>query len=458
MKVFRIIIAVFAVVLLSFAWFNAFKTAGGDTKEYQSYISEGDIAFEKTHYQEAYIAYEKALNIKPNEALQNKIIEAYRLRYEETSDYTDLDSLMTAYSGAVSRFPKNTEYYENLMRMKMSDSQYNDAMKTYNAAKSNGAVNDEINKLYEQLLTVFSERRLNITEIKYADNGFYIGSNGGGWRWIKDNFKTTSNQYYTVMGPVGDDKIFFSVDPEGKAEFLDTIGIVRGKVKDTVTEAGMYSEGKTPVRIKDNYSYIDLDGNVLFGSYAYAGTFKNGRACVQNDNEKWIIIDSEGKQVSSLEFDDVVTDLYERCAIGEKRDKIIAKKDGKYRIYDLDLSNITGELPYEYVGKYTNDRIFAVRTGGKYGFADMDGKVIIEPSFEDAKSFSNGLAAVKADGYWSLIARSGKTVINGKYTEMLYVDASGRCPVIAESSSGSRTNTGYSAIEFKYFDLLRKGL
>ena len=29
---------------------------------------------------------------------------------------------------------------------------------------------------------------------------------------------------------------------------------------------------------------------------------------------------------------------------------------------------------------------------------------------------------------------------------------------IAESSSGSRTNTGYSAIEFKYFDLLRKGL
>ena len=47
----------------------------------------------------------------------------------------------------------------------------------------------------------------------------------------------------------------------------------------------------------------------------------------------------------------------------------------------------------------------------KYGFIDKNGKVVIEPQFDNVSAFSEGLAKVEKDGKWGFIHKSGKVVI-----------------------------------------------
>lgn len=53
----------------------------------------------------------------------------------------------------------------------------------------------------------------------------------------------------------------------------------------------------------------------------------------------------------------------------------------------------------------------AVKKNGKWGFIDRSGEMKIQPMFEDALSFSGHLAAVKIDGLWGYVSLYGKVVI-----------------------------------------------
>ena len=66
-----------------------------------------------------------------------------------------------------------------------------------------------------------------------------------------------------------------------------------------------------------------------------------------------------------------------------------------------------------------SEGLAAVRIGeivtGKWGFIDKQGKIVINPQFDDAKSFRGGLAAVKVGGKWGFIDKQGKIVINPQF-------------------------------------------
>jgi WG containing repeat len=56
-----------------------------------------------------------------------------------------------------------------------------------------------------------------------------------------------------------------------------------------------------------------------------------------------------------------------------------------------------------------------VSVGGKYGYIDRSGKMVIPPQFKEAGSFSEGLAIIRLnDKEWGYIDTSGKLVINGE--------------------------------------------
>ena len=56
-----------------------------------------------------------------------------------------------------------------------------------------------------------------------------------------------------------------------------------------------------------------------------------------------------------------------------------------------------------------------VKMASKYGFIDKSGKVVIEPQFDNAEPFSEGLACVEKDGKWGFIDKSGKMVIEPQF-------------------------------------------
>jgi hypothetical protein len=61
------------------------------------------------------------------------------------------------------------------------------------------------------------------------------------------------------------------------------------------------------------------------------------------------------------------------------------------------------------------DGMGAIETGGKWGFADTTGTIVIAPQFDEAWPFSDGFAWVKAKGKWGAIDRSGHFTIEAKY-------------------------------------------
>jgi hypothetical protein len=73
---------------------------------------------------------------------------------------------------------------------------------------------------------------------------------------------------------------------------------------------------------------------------------------------------------------------------------------------------------------------------GLWGFVSLDGTVLLEPQFEDATSFSKGMAAVKKDGKWGYIDRTGAFLIPPTFEEA--------GPLSPSGSAFVKNHAGYS--------------
>ena len=74
---------------------------------------------------------------------------------------------------------------------------------------------------------------------------------------------------------------------------------------------------------------------------------------------------------------------------------------------------------------------------GKYGFFDLEGKIVINPQFEYATVFRENLALVKTtgdNGKWGFIDNTGKIVINANYIDAT-VFQNGLAWVVSENSA-----------------------
>ena len=58
-----------------------------------------------------------------------------------------------------------------------------------------------------------------------------------------------------------------------------------------------------------------------------------------------------------------------------------------------------------------SEGLAAIKMGGKWGFIDKTGKVVIPPQFDIVLCFSEGLAPIGMGGKWGFIDQTGKIVI-----------------------------------------------
>lgn len=62
--------------------------------------------------------------------------------------------------------------------------------------------------------------------------------------------------------------------------------------------------------------------------------------------------------------------------------------------------------------------LFVVTVKGQDGFIDPDGKIVIEPAYEKAFPFTDGLAAVRVRGEWGFIDPQGRMVIEPSFVSV----------------------------------------
>ena len=107
---------------------------------------------------------------------------------------------------------------------------------------------------------------------------------------------------------------------------------------------------------------------------------------------------------------------------------MIASIDGKYKMYD-DNEKVIGKNEYEDIESAGNDEYIAFCEDGKWGFLDNKGKVLIRPQYESARSFSNGLAGVYNGKKWGFINLDNKLVIDYNFFDVDNFTESGTCMV-----------------------------
>ena len=85
----------------------------------------------------------------------------------------------------------------------------------------------------------------------------------------------------------------------------------------------------------------------------------------------------------------------------------------------------------------------------KTGYMDAEGKVVIEPRFDDGRAFSDGTATVFIDGKAGMIDITGKLIVETIYDE-IYSMREGMARVFGPEKGGFIDKAGRLAVPLRY--------
>ncbi|PKL46142.1 MAG: hypothetical protein CVV42_17440 [Candidatus Riflebacteria bacterium HGW-Riflebacteria-2] len=153
----------------------------------------------------------------------------------------------------------------------------------------------------------------------------------------------------------------------------------------------VFSESLFPVLARDrspnNAGYIDASGRFAISpQYADAKAFSEGLAAVKTDSQ-WGYIDAKGNMVIAPALDKAGNFSDQRALVEVRGKQGFIDPAGRF-IVEPQFCDEAG--PYQ-------EGLALIRMNGMYGFLDSEGRFVIEPQFDDARPFSEGLAAV---GLW----------------------------------------------------------
>ena len=420
MKKSNVIIAVCIVAVCIIGWLTVGSQLIEQSNLYSDYVKEADDCVERGLYQRAIANYNLALEEKETEELYEKINIAYGFRCKEALEET-IDDYMDFLKLAVAVYPGNHALVDSFVDLYYMESKYEDIYNCLIRAVENGYDTEDIQSLLRQARYAFNLRRSEFSGIIQSAGEFYTVARNDGWNvyCIKDGYLLTKE--YEYVSCANNDGMVVVTGEDSR--ILDTSGMVYGIFDGKVSDASLYADNLVAACIDGVYSYYNDLAEKQFGEYEMAGTFQNGKAAVKKDG-KWMIIDTEGNPVSGT-YDEIALD-YAGCYLID--DVMLAKVNGVYGLYN-EKFKLQCELNYSNTDILTCDKILAVCKDGKWGYVNDVGEIVVENIYDDAKSFSYGLAAVKKDGKWGFIDTDGNLVIDHQFSDVGYMSSDGICPV-----------------------------
>ncbi len=300
---------------------------------------------------------------------------------------------------------------------------------------------------------------------------------------------------------------FARVRDNDKFGFIDKSGAM--VITSQFDKAGNFSEGHAAAFKDKKWGFIDTSGKwVIQPSYDKVKAFNSGYALVLKDDQ-WNYIDTSGN-ILNTPVQEKFYDFNERgiafYRIGKKiglmntNAKVILEPtydvikpfvDGHARVRNGDMwgmIDLTGKvtIPVEYskLSDYRTKAIWAAkgesygvlvngkfeivasaskiwdftnesdltyaRKGKKVGFINAKGEWVIEPTFDKARAFKNGLAPVAKEKSWGYINEQGAEVVGFNYRDAEIFADNGLAPVKEKKLWGFIDSTGKMVIPAQY--------
>lgn len=175
-----------------------------------------------------------------------------------------------------------------------------------------------------------------------------------------------------------------------------------------------FSESLALVRSGDELQFIDRDGNIVFYPESES-SFHDGLVRIMTDDEAIYYMDKKQKVIlPPYLFDECLgtTDFSEGVACAYLND------DGSCVFFDKKGDEVSRTFIADKVFP-VQEGIAAFELGGKYGFVDKGGNVVIRNVYDESLGFSEGVAAVRNKDRWGFIDNKGQTVIPFGFEKVL---------------------------------------
>jgi hypothetical protein len=260
--------------------------------------------------------------------------------------------------------------------------------------------------------------------------------------------------------------------------YMDRAGQMR--IDFRFSNAAPFRDGLAAVKFSDglgayDWGYLDTNGTVVIKPrFKDAGAFANGLAYVETiKNGNWIIpavINRAGEVVVENPFlfewshalfgVPSLEQFHRRCRMVFD-DMLIPRRDGTVNGY-VDAANqlVIPGARFQTMGVFREGRA-PISIGGRYGYIDISGSVVVEPRFAAAGPFHEGFAAVRDEaGRTGYIRPDGTWAIEPLWFEEAHPFAAGRARVRLNGHYGFLDATGRFAIPPRYLraDDFREGL
>ena len=253
--------------------------------------------------------------------------------------------------------------------------------------------------------------------------------------------------------------------------YMDRTGRMRIGLK--YANAAPFHDGLAAVKFSDGLSacdwgYVDTNGTIVVAPrFDQAGSFANGLAYVEAVTKRNglnatfpAVINRHG---------DVVVDKpfimeWSRAFFGAPSleqfrnrqqmvfdDLLVPRHEGPTRGY-MDAANrlVISGAQFQTLGVFREDRA-PVSIGGRFGYIDTAGKVVIGPQFAEAGPFDKGFAIVRDDaGRTGYIRLDGTWAIDPLWLEEAHPFSAGRARVRLNGQYGFLDTTGRFAIPPRY--------
>ncbi len=398
------------ILLLAAGWLCTLfsLTFDQDVSAQAALVRSADPLLEDKLYVRAANIYQQALNeyqTENNEQIEKMLVDIYK-EGEMWDEYYDL------LEERVSAGKAGEDEYLTLAQFYLDSGSSGRAVQYLEQGRAVFPESEELIALDEATRYEVSGSATTFQTVGIPSVDYYIPAfDGEKWGYIRQNGRSGLDFIYDeVLRFSGDyavvklDGVYTLIDKNGYWNAVDKNGL--GQVVSIC--------GTRIVAVKDGAYGIYTNTFEKLSDEEYENVIlsANGRYFVQK-NGKWALLNEELEPVTDYIFTDVLSNSQSEAYYSGYA--VVADSQGYY------LVNMDGEACFEARfadAKGIESGLVAVAdSDGQWGYCDEKGELVIGFQYEDAKSFSSRLGAVRYAGKWGYVNQYNTMVIENEYED-----------------------------------------
>ncbi len=398
------------VSLCVLGWYVTGKGLVEKPAEYNRLIAEAEHYEEEKIYIKAMEAYKNALAYNPKSIdIQTRIAVDYLAIGDESSFINRCNSINEANGYPVSVSILLADFY-------MERNRNEDAITLLKKALKEHKEDEQLKARYDQLRYTYKDLYKTYDEILAIRNDSAVFIQNGHYGLLSKEGQAKIRGANSWVGPLSSDGEMVPMEKDGEYYYGDEDGyrVEVPQEGQQIEALGVLEDNIAPAKVNGKYGYLNGRFEEISPfSWDGATVMKNGIAAVKQ-GERWALINEKFELVTDFIYDDVKTDEYGYgCVEGTL---LFVKQGDTYHLVN-EKGETIGDGGYEDAFPFIEKEAAAVKKGGKWGFIGTDGSYVIEPQYENAKSFSGGLAPVDTGNGWGYIDEENHLVIADDFSD-----------------------------------------